>query len=286
MILFFFQTIVLRLFAAVLLIMPASLYRAYRAAEAGQTRHPDMRQEALSVLSYVVVSRYPPNRRAFTQGLAWDKGIMYEGTGLHGRSSLRRVDLETGGVERQLEYNKKIFAEGITIFQDTVYQLTWRNNLVFQYNKDNFSFIRSWRYPLQGWGLTHDGRNLIASDGTAHLFFLDPETLTEKRRITVHDHQGTVDRLNELEYIQGAIYANVWQTDRIAVISPENGAVTAWLDLTTLCKQIRAEYTHADMLNGIMYDSAYDRLFVTGKLWPALFEIQVSVQPQQNGSRH
>jgi len=240
------------------------------------TRPPsDTLPDAPLVLFVAVVNRYPHDRKAFTQGLAWDRGTVYEGTGLYGRSSLRRVDLESGRVKQQREYNRQIFAEGVTVFQDTVFQLTWKNNLVFQYSKNDLSQINSWKYPRQGWGLTHDGRSLIASDGTADLFFLDPKTLNLQRRITVHDDQGEVTRLNELEYIKGLIYANVWETERIAVISPETGTVTAWLDLSPLCKQIRAEDKQADVLNGIMYDPAADRLFVTGKLWPALFEIRV-----------
>ncbi len=238
-------------------------------------RFSDTLPDVPPVLSVAVVNRYPHDRKAFTQGLAWDRGTVYEGTGLYGRSSLRRVDLESGRVKQQREYNRQIFAEGVTIFQDTVYQLTWKNNLVFQYSKNDLSRINSWKYPRQGWGLTHDDRSLIASNGTADLFFLDPKTLGLQRRITVHDDQGEVARLNELEYIKGLIYANVWVTERIALISPETGTVTAWLDLSPLCKQIRAEDKQADVLNGIMYDPAADRLFVTGKLWPALFEIRV-----------
>jgi glutamine cyclotransferase len=232
-------------------------------------------QDAPKMFSAVVVNRYPHDRKAFTQGLAWDRGTVYSGTGLYGRSSLRQVDLKTGRVKRKIEYKQHIFAEGITVFQDSVYQLTWKNGLVFQYDKKDFSLIRSWKYPRQGWGITHDNRHLITSDGSASLYFLDPKTLAEKKRITVHDDQDEVDQLNELEYIKGSVYANVWQTERIAVINPETGAVTAWLDLTSICRRIKAEARKADVLNGIMYDPATDRLFVTGKLWPALFEIRV-----------
>ncbi|MCI5157913.1 MAG: glutaminyl-peptide cyclotransferase [Candidatus Electrothrix sp. AUS1_2] len=231
--------------------------------------------DAPPVLSVAIVHRYPHDRKAFTQGLVWDRGTVYEGTGLYGRSSLRRVDLESGRIKQQREYNRQIFAEGVTVFQDAVYQLTWKNNLVFQYDKKDLSQINSWKYPRQGWGLTHDGQSLIASDGTADLFFLDPETLSLQGRITVYDDRGEVDRLNELEYIKGSLYANVWMTERIAVISPETGRITTWLDLSPICRQIRAEDKQADVLNGIMYDPATDRLFVTGKLWPALFEIRV-----------
>ena len=201
---------------------------------------------------------------------------MYEGTGLYGRSSLRLVDLKTGLVNRQRNYKRRYFAEGITVFRDRIYQLTWKNKEIFIFNKDEFSLIRSWPYPREGWGITHNGKELITSDGTAQLYFLDPETLEEKRSIAVRDDQGPVKRLNELEYVQGAIYANVWQTDRIAIIRPEDGMVTGWLDLGGLCKQVRNIWKAGnDVLNGIMYDPADDRLFVTGKLWPSLFEIKV-----------
>jgi len=226
--------------------------------------------------SYTLVQQYPHDPQAFTQGLVWDKGQVYEGTGLHGRSSLRSVDLKTGLVHRQRNYTRKYFAEGITVFQGKIYQLTWKNNKVFQFNKDDFSLLRTWSYPHEGWGITHNGNELIASDGTAQLYFLDPETLEEKQRILVQDDQGPVPLLNELEYVRGMIYANVWKTNQIAIIRPQDGLVSAWLDLTELSQQVQSIWKgKKDVLNGIMYDPEDDRLFVTGKLWPALFEIKV-----------
>ncbi|MCI5224046.1 MAG: glutaminyl-peptide cyclotransferase, partial [Candidatus Electrothrix sp. AR4] len=171
------------------------------------------------------------------------------------------------------KYERRFFAEGITIFGDKIYQLTWRNKRVFQYEKKDFHLVTSWPFPREGWGITHDTEQLIVSDGTAHLYFLDPETLAEKRRISVHDNKGEVARLNELEYIQGTIYANIWQTDRIVIIQPKNGSVTGWLDLAALSDQMRNN-KKTGVLNGIMYDPEQDRLFVTGKLWPSLFEIR------------
>lgn len=236
----------------------------------GETRIPRPKQ-----YTYTLIHQYPHDPDAFTQGLAWDEGEMYEGTGLYGRSSLRSVDLKTGLVNRQRHYRRKYFAEGITVFQGRIYQLTWKSGRVFQFDKERFAVTKSWSYPHEGWGITHNGNELIVSDGTAFLYFLDPETLKEKRRILVQDDQGEITRLNELEYVQGAIYANVWQTDRIAIIRPQDGAVSGWLDLSGLSAQVRSRWQgKTDVLNGIMYDPAGDRLFVTGKLWPALFEIK------------
>lgn len=225
-------------------------------------------------LTYSIVQEFPHDPEAFTQGLAWDKGNVYEATGLYGQSSLRRVELHTGKVELKHDYDQQIFAEGITIFEDKIYQLTWKNKRVFQYDKNDFTLIRSHEFPYQGWGITHDNEQLIVSDGTAKLYFLDPQTLSEKRRIFVHDDQGQVGRLNELEYVNGKIYANIWKTDRIAIISPKDGVVTSYLDLSGLSTNMKSE-NKPDVLNGIMYDSLDDRLFVTGKLWPSLFEIKV-----------
>lgn len=226
--------------------------------------------------SYTVVREYPHDPKAFTQGLAWDKGKVYEGTGRYGHSSLRSVDLKTGLVNRQRNYTDRFFAEGITVFQDRIYQLTWKNKKVFLFEKETFSVIKSWPYPREGWGITHNGKELIASDGTAQIYFLDPKTLAEKRRISVRDDQGPVTQLNELEYVRGAIYANVWKTNRVAIIRPQDGAVSGWLDLSGLSTRVRSIWkAKSDVLNGIMYDPENDRLFVTGKLWPALFEIRV-----------
>lgn len=230
-------------------------------------------------LTYVIVQEFPHDSKAFTQGLAWDKGNVYEGTGLYGQSSLRRVDLHTGKVYLKRDYDQQFFAEGITIYEDKIYQLTWKNNCVFQYEKNDFSLIQSWKFPYQGWGITHDNEQLIVSDGTANLYFLDPKTLVEKRRILVHDDQGQVSRLNELEYVNGKIYSNIWKTDKIAIINPEDGVVTSYLDLSGLSTTMKSEMK-PEVLNGIMYDSVDDRLFVTGKLWPSLFEIKVVPVPQ------
>jgi len=231
--------------------------------------------------SYVIVNQYPHDASAFTQGLAWDRGNVYEGTGLYGRSSLRQVDLRSGTVQRMIRYGEHIFAEGVTVFADKIYQLTWKNNLVFAYDKENFSPLNTWPLSGEGWGLTHDDRNLIVSDGTATLFFLDPDTMSELRRITVHDRTGPVHNLNELEYVKGLVYANIWKSNRIVMIDPGSGRVAGWLDLSGLQDSLASaglrnhNGEQPNVLNGIMYAPEEDRLFVTGKLWPVLFEIRV-----------
>ena len=230
-------------------------------------------------LAGIVVREYPHDPAAFTQGLVWDQGKIFESTGIKGHSSLRRVALTSGEVEQILKLDPQIFAEGITVFQNHIYQLTWTDNLIFQYDKQTFAKQNTFSWPHEGWGITHDNKNLIVSDGSASLYFLDPKTLTETRRITVHDGWYEITRLNELEYIDGLIYANVWHKCQIALIKPEDGTITAWLDLTELCQKMQKD--REDVLNGIMYDTEKKKLFVTGKLWPKLFEIKVPSRSQE-----
>jgi len=225
-------------------------------------------------MSYVVVHTYAHDPRAFTQGLEFVDGFLYEGTGLNGRSSIRKVKLETGEVVQQRQLSSEHFGEGITIWKSSLFELTWQSHLAFVYDRHTFAPKRTFSYPGEGWGLTHDNASLIMSDGTASLRFLNPETFAVKRRLTVTDGGVPVERLNELECVKGEIFANVWQTDRIARISPTTGRVTGWIDLAGLLSAAdRASGT--DVLNGIAYDAQRDRLFVTGKLWPKLFEISL-----------
>ena len=220
-----------------------------------------------------VVRAYPHDREAFTQGLAFDdQGTLYEGTGQRGQSSLRRVELSSGAVLRRHDLPTSLFGEGITVLGDRIIQLTWQAGRAFVYDKASFSVLREFTYRTQGWGLTHDGHRLIMSDGTATLYFLNPDTFAETARLTVRDHRGPVIRLNELEYVRGEILANIWQTDRIARIDPRTGHVTGWIDLTGLL-QSGDRRQPVDVLNGIAYDPRTGRLFVTGKWWPKLFEI-------------
>jgi glutamine cyclotransferase len=219
-----------------------------------------------------VVNTYPHDRGAFTQGLVWEDGFLYEGTGLNGNSSLRMVELETGNVLKRRILPGQYFGEGITIFQGRIMQLTWRSRTGFVYDKESFELLQHFFYETEGWGLTHDGKRLIMSTGGSNLYFLDPATFRRTGQLYVHDHSGPVGMLNELEYVKGEIYANVWKTDTIARIDPETGRVTGWIRLDGLLSGDDYEQP-VDVLNGIAYDDESDRLFVTGKLWPKLFEI-------------
>lgn len=227
--------------------------------------------------TYEVVAVFPHDPNAFTQGLLFDEGILYEGTGLYDESTLRKVDLTTGAVEQQIELPAQFFGEGITIIGDRIFQLTWREGRGFIYDKQSFAQEATFTYTTEGWGLTDDEKQLFMSDGSAQIFVIDPATLAVVKTINVHDRQTPVVRLNELEYINGVIYANIWQTDQIAQIDPATGAVIGWIDLTgILSPDDRTSST--DVLNGIAYLSEADRLFVTGKKWPKLFEIRLIAQ--------
>ncbi|HWU80497.1 MAG TPA: glutaminyl-peptide cyclotransferase, partial [Caulobacter sp.] len=214
---------------------------------------------------------HDPN--AFTEGLFLRDGFLYESTGLEGASSIRKIVLETGGVENERSISSQFFGEGIIDWKDRLIQLTWKNQLGFVYGIDDFETKGEFRYAGEGWALTRDDRRIIMSDGTSRLRFLDPETLKETGGVTVTDEGRPVDQLNELEWVKGEIYANIWQTDRIARIEPATGKVTGWIDLTGLLPD--ADRARADVLNGIAYDAKADRLIVTGKLWPRLYEIKL-----------
>lgn len=236
-------------------------------------------QPQVPVWGFRIVNTYPHDPQAFTQGLVYHNGFLYEGTGLYGQSSLRKVELKTGRVLQSRALPQKYFGEGITLFQSRFYQLTWQNQEGFIYDL-SFNPVGRFTYQTEGWGLTHDGQRLIMSDGSAQLFFLNPRTLRPERTLTVRAGGQPVTRLNELEYIQGRIWANVWQTSRIAIIDPQSGQVEAWLDLSGLSLLAQARNPSPDaVLNGIAYDSQNQRTFVTGKLWPFLFEIEVVRNP-------
>ena len=222
---------------------------------------------------FKVVAAYPHDPGAYTQGLVIEGGRLYEGTGRYGASSIRRVDLATGRVEKIHAIGNEYFGEGIAILGGKLYELTWKNQLAFVYDLDTFNVVQTFQYPSEGWGLTHDGTHLILSDGSATLRFLDPATFKTVREITVRDGEQPIEKLNELEYVEGEIWSNVWYDDRIARISPADGRVLGWIDLAGLYPQ--AARGSDDVLNGIAYDAAKRRLFVTGKDWPQLFEIDV-----------
>ena len=223
---------------------------------------------------YRTIHAYPHDPEAFTQGLIYRDGFLYESTGLNGRSTLRKVRLETGVVVRERALDPRHFAEGLTEWGDTLIQLTWKSNIAFLYDEGSFKVRGTFTYGGEGWGLAHDERRLIMSDGSATLRFLDPATFRETGRLVVTDRGLPVTYLNELELVRGQIYANVWETDRIAIISPRSGLVTGWIDLGGLVREAGVG-SGEGVLNGIAYDSRGDRLFVTGKLWPKLFEIKL-----------
>ncbi len=225
--------------------------------------------------TYNIINSFPHDPNAFTQGLLHLDGVLYEGTGRHGLSTLRKVDLDSGEILMSHALSDQYFGEGITIFEDKIYQLTWQSHTGFVYDQNTFEQLDTFTYPTEGWGLTHDGQQLIMSDGSNTLFFLDPETLQVTHQISVVDTQGNpITRLNELEYINGEVYANIWQTNEIVRINPQNGQVTGWINLSGLLDPGMLTQP-VDVLNGIAYDEENGRLFVTGKLWPTLFEIEL-----------
>lgn len=230
--------------------------------------------DAPSVYTYKIINTFPHDRKGYTQGLVFQDGFLYEGTGLPGRSSLRKVELETGKVLQTHKLSVEFFGEGVTIFRDNIIQLTFQENVGFVYNKDTFELLRKFNYPTEGWGITHNGRHLIMSDGTPTLYFLDPETFERVRSIKVYDRGVSVRGINELEYVEGQIYANIWSTEQIAIIAPQTGRVIGWINMKgLLTRQERRQLV--DVFNGIAYDKENGRLFVTGKFWPKLFEIKV-----------
>jgi glutamine cyclotransferase len=240
----------------------------------GTTTWAADRVAAPAVYGYEIVNTYPHDPQAFCQGLVIVDGQLYEGTGQHGESTLRKVELETGKVEQQVSLDPRLFGEGIAVWDQRIYQLTWQAGFGIVYDRETFKELGRFRIRGEGWGLTHDGKNLILSNGSATLQFLDPKSFRVVRRINVRDRGNWVRNLNELEYADGAILANVWTTNRIAWIDPATGNVTAWIDLTGLTPaEVRGD-TDA-VLNGIAYDPESKRLFVTGKNWPKLFEIRI-----------
>jgi len=231
------------------------------------------RERTPPVYGFQVVHTFPHDTRAYTQGLVFEDGFLYEGTGKRGESTLRKVELETGRVLQSHSLDRRLFGEGIAIWDDRIIQLTWRSRAAIVYDKKTFQELRRFRYSGEGWGLTHDGTHLIMSDGSSTLRFLDPSTFKLVRRLLVHNRGRRLARLNELEYVGGEILANVWTEDGIARISPETGQVTGWIDLRGL---MPGRTDREAVLNGIAYDPEGDRLFVTGKNWPKLFQIRVT----------
>jgi glutaminyl-peptide cyclotransferase len=246
--------------------MPARFMTGRSSDAAGPRQTPEY--------TFKIIHVFPHDPAAFTQGLVYRNGFLYEGTGLNGQSSLRKVRLETGEVVQHVDLSGEFFGEGIAIVKDQIIQLTWQSQTGFVYRLSDFQLLRRFSYSGEGWGLTSNGNEILMSDGTAEIRVLNATTLTEKRRFTVRDGATPIDQLNELEFVVGEIFANVWQTNRIARISPRTGKVVGWIDLKGLLSPVYSRKSDA-VLNGIAYDSAHKRLFVTGKLWPNIFEIQI-----------
>jgi glutaminyl-peptide cyclotransferase len=225
--------------------------------------------------SYNIVNVYPHDTGAFTEGLEFNNGILFEGTGLKGKSSIRKVDLKTGRVLQINNLSEEYFGEGITLYGGKIIQLTWQSHTGFVYEQNNLKLLDEFSYPTEGWGIAHDDSRLIMSDGTSILRFWDPTTYSQIGQVEVRDQGLPVDNINELEYVRGSIYANIWKTDKIAIIEPRDGRISGWIDLSGL---LATQNYHGpvDVLNGIAYDQPTDRLFVTGKLWPDLFEIKLT----------
>jgi glutaminyl-peptide cyclotransferase len=235
------------------------------------TSHPS--PQPVKNYTYKIIQVFSHDTAAFTEGLAFDNGYLYEGTGQYQKSSLRRVDLENGRILQNFRLPDQYWGEGITVFKDTIVQLTYQNNTGFIYDKNSFSLLRQFSYPTDGWGLTSDGSRLIMSDGTSSIYFIDPVTLAITGNMSVMENGMPVKNINELEYIHGQIYANIWPSDKIAIIDPITGQLGGWLDLAGLL-QTRASSTPVDVLNGIAFNPQSEHLIVTGKWWPYLFEIQ------------
>ena len=237
--------------------------------------------KAPDVYNYKIINTYPHDKKAYTQGLEFHNGYLYETTGRKGQSWLRKVAIKTGEVLQQKDLDNKYFGEGMTIFDDTIYWLTWQANKGFTYDLTNFDLTGEFKYQksLQGWGLTHNETELIKSDGTNKIWFLDPVTKKEKRHIQAYTNKYAVDNLNELEYINGKIYANKWQQNSIVIINPENGIIEGVANLNGLRDLVAKDQKlekNDDVLNGIAYDNKTKRLFVTGKHWGKLFEIELT----------
>lgn len=238
---------------------------------------------AIPTYSYRIVRAFPHDPDAYTQGLLYDDGFLYESTGQYGQSSLRKVELETGAVVQLHRLDDRFFAEGLALFGNRLLQLTWRSNKGFAYRLDSFAQLTEFAYATEGWGLTCDGKRLVMSDGSATLYFRDPFTFAQVGRVAVTAQGRPVLRLNELEWVAGEVFANIWQTDTLARIDPATGQVVGWVDLTGLLSDADRRGSRAEVLNGIAYDPKGERLFVTGKWWPKLYQIELA-SPSPKGT--
>ncbi|NYE62113.1 glutamine cyclotransferase [Duganella sp. 1224] len=230
---------------------------------------------ALPTYDFKVVRSYPHDTQAFTEGLLYRDGFLYESTGLNGKSSIRKVDLASGKVLQSKDIPPQYFGEGLTAWGDTLVGLTWQTQTGFVFDLKTFELKNQFAYPGEGWGLAQNGKELVMSDGTATLRFLDPKTFLEVRRVKVTADGIAVDQLNELEVVEGEIYANIWHTNTIARIDQSSGKITGWIDFSKLYPDAGKGPNGENVMNGIAYDAEKKRLFVTGKLWPKIYEVKI-----------
>jgi len=240
----------------------------------GEVENDSAKQDSVPVYGFKIINIYPHDSTAYTQGLVYDGKDLYESTGLYGNSTVRRVELETGRIQKIYRMPAKYFGEGMTIWKNQLVQLTWKSMVGFVYNKSNFNQIGDFYYDRDGWGITNDSQRLIMSDGSDTLYFMNPDTFSDEGLIKVKENGKPVYQLNELEFINGKVLANIYLDDRIAIISPETGAITGWIDLQGLSAR-ENNLGKVDVLNGIAYNAKRDTLLVTGKFWPELFEIEI-----------
>ena len=243
------------------------------------TTAEDNNNPAPPLINYQVVKIYPHDTSSYTQGLEWYNNFLYEGTGDYEHSKLLKTDINTGEAVQKIKVsdNPKIFGEGITILNNKIYQLTWQNNKAFVYDLETFKKLQEFDWPYEGWGLTNDGKSLIVSTGTSNLYYVNPDNFKIEKTIGVTDNYGPVSDLNELEYVKGVVYANIYQRNIIVKINPETGKVEGRIDLSNIQEKNNVSYSNSEnVLNGIAYDSAKNVFYVTGKLWPAVFEIRLN----------
>jgi len=229
-------------------------------------------------INYSIVASYPHDTSSYTQGLIWQNNALYEGTGLEGQSKLMKVDLKNGKADQEISLDPSIFGEGVTIFNDKIYQLTYQNHKVYVYDTKTFKKLKEFSWEHEGWGLTHNGKELIVSTGDSNLYFVDPETFKVTRIVGVSDNNGPLGNLNELEYIDSYVYANIYLTDYIIKINPENGHIEGKMDLAGILEKSGKKVNKEEgfVLNGIAYDSAKKSMYITGKKWPLLFEMKIN----------
>jgi glutamine cyclotransferase len=247
------------------------------------SREEILSQKHTPVYTYEIVKAYPHDVRSYTEGLLMDDGFLYESTGLYGKSKVMKIDIDSGKVLKKIRMKPIYFGEGITIKDDDLYHLSYKSNIGFVYDKHTFELKRTFNYPYQGWGMTTDGSHLIMSDGSSALLFFDPETLEQRKYLIVKDIESEVGFLNELEYIKGRVFANIWETNLIAIISPEDGRVTAWIDLTGINPNPQ-KLKYPYVLNGIAHLEAENLILIAGKCWPEIFGIRLVPLKNVTGS--